>query len=313
MASDPSPIQNQLPPTAPGDEPRLTLLRTAATDRPLGEVASLVNLLNQTGESPSPGDEALRLAAVSRPVDEVHQLVTLLNEPPHPVDDAATTLRAAAMGRPIEEVAQLVAIFGPDKNGPDDNESDQNGPGRVESVAPAEAPRPPESGGQQAPEVRRFPSVDARHAPKAAAEAGTVSRGRAVSSSMRSALRWPAAVALLVIGAIHLPTDIAGLRAGDVAASVSLVVAVLCVVLACLLAAQDTVWIWAASAAAAVGTVALHSLAASFGTVHLLRDSLGNSFAGSTATALVCAVLAAVLAGSALLRRQKPQPVVKDA
>ncbi|MEU6852908.1 hypothetical protein ABZ901_23645, partial [Actinacidiphila alni] len=123
----------------------------------------------------------------------------------------------------------------------------------------------------------------------------------------------PAAVALLAVGAIHLPTDIAGLRAGDVAAGVSLAIAALCLLLAVLLAVQDTVVAWVASAAAAVGTMALHSLAAGLGPVHLLRDSLGRSFAGSTTTVLVCAALAAALAGSALLRRQKSPVTVTDA
>ncbi len=79
-----------------GDEPIRTLLWTAATYRPLDEVAALVSLLNRTGAVPSPGDEALRAAAVARPLDEVRQLVALLNEHPHEVDEAGTTLRAAA-------------------------------------------------------------------------------------------------------------------------------------------------------------------------------------------------------------------------
>lgn len=96
------------------DEPIRTLLWTAATHRPLDEVAALVSLLNRTGELSRPGDEALRAAAVARPLEEVRQLVTLLNETPHDTGEAGTTLRAAAMGRPIEDVAELVAILGMD-------------------------------------------------------------------------------------------------------------------------------------------------------------------------------------------------------
>ncbi|MFF7203504.1 hypothetical protein [Streptomyces sp. NPDC008141] len=96
------------------DEPIRTLLWTAATHRPLDEVAALVALLNRTGELSRPGDEALRAAAVARPLEEVRQLVTLLNETPHDTGEAGTTLRAAAMGRSIEDVAELVAILGMD-------------------------------------------------------------------------------------------------------------------------------------------------------------------------------------------------------
>ncbi|MER7661813.1 hypothetical protein [Streptomyces sp. NPDC096193] len=96
------------------DEPIRTLLWTAATHRPLDEVAALVSLLNRTGELSRPGDEALRAAAVARPLEEVRQLVTLLNETPHDTGEAGTTLRAAAMGRSIEDVAELVAILGTD-------------------------------------------------------------------------------------------------------------------------------------------------------------------------------------------------------
>lgn len=101
-----------------GEEPIRTLLWTAATYRPLEEVAALVMLLKRTGEVPNPGDEALRVAAVARPIDEVMQLVAMLNEPPHEIDEADTTLRAAAVGRPIEEVAQLVSFLGTHENEP---------------------------------------------------------------------------------------------------------------------------------------------------------------------------------------------------
>ncbi|WP_405791828.1 hypothetical protein [Streptomyces sp. NBC_01506] len=104
--------------TDSGEEPIRTLLWTAATHRPLEEVAALVMLLKRTGEVPNPGDEALRVAAVARPVDEVMQLVAMLNEPPHEIDEADTTLRAAAVGRPIEEVAQLVSYLGTHENEP---------------------------------------------------------------------------------------------------------------------------------------------------------------------------------------------------
>lgn len=335
MSLDPQSVQNDDPPVEPGNEPIRTLLWTAATIRPLDEVAALVSLLKRTGEFPSPGDEALRAAAVSRPVDEVRQLVAMLNEPPHETDEADTALRAVAVGRSIEDVAQLVNILGSeeDESGapaaprsapPADGHADDR-PGaheqrfaeraeherQPEPAARLEAPVPPTGA------VRTGTAADAPAAPAPARRRTNPVVGRAadrtVSPALRSVLRWPAAVALLVIGVIHLPTDFAGLRSGGYANGVSLVVTVLCLVLAVLLAVQDTVWVWAASALAAVAIVAAHSVAAGFGTVHLLANSLGSSFGWATTAAVVCAVLAAVLSGSALSRRQKTAGAPTDA
>ncbi len=50
-----------------GDEAIHTLLTTAATERPVNEVAALVARLQETGELSSPADVALRAAAVTRP------------------------------------------------------------------------------------------------------------------------------------------------------------------------------------------------------------------------------------------------------
>lgn len=330
MTSDLSSIQHDHTHIGPGDEPRLTLLRAVATARPLDEVASLVALLNQTGESPRPGDEALRMAAVSRPVDDVLQLVTLLKKPPHTIADADTALLAAAMGRPIEEVAALVAVFGPGQdNGPGEENvpGEENGP--AEDNGPGEA-EPPRTGtvvsGSETADVSAVSAVSTASAvvPRGsqasswrapAATAGSsedVSPERSVSSGLRSPLRWPAAVALLTIGAVHLPTDIAGLRSGAPAAVASTAIAVLCLALAYLLAVRDTVWTWAGGAAAAVGTAAAHSIAVGSNSVHLLKDSLGNLFGGAAALAVACAVIAAVLAGAVLMRRQKPRTVADD-
>ncbi|MEV6654997.1 hypothetical protein [Streptomyces sp. NPDC051219] len=117
QAAEPS-NEQRFPPTgaegaeAMDGESMQTLLWTAATRRPVEEVAALVTLLRRTGEIRNAGDEALRAAAVTRPVDEVMKLVALLNAQPDEGDDAGTALRAAAVGRPIEEVAQLVSVLG---------------------------------------------------------------------------------------------------------------------------------------------------------------------------------------------------------
>ncbi|AEW97897.1 MULTISPECIES: hypothetical protein [Streptomycetaceae] len=88
-----------------------TLLRTAATQRPVAEVAALVSLLKQTGGVPDPAEEALHAAALARPVEEVTELVALLNRPPHDPEVATAALRAAALARPIDEVNALVVAL----------------------------------------------------------------------------------------------------------------------------------------------------------------------------------------------------------
>ncbi|MCZ4120944.1 hypothetical protein [Streptomyces sp. H39-S7] len=283
-----------------------------ATTRSVDEVVALVNLLNESGGFPPLGDEALHLAAVSRPLPDVLRLVALLNEPPHKPGDAEKALRAAAMGRPIEEVAELLTIFATDHGEvrPPETVAFVNEPvadPRGAFNAPV-APRLPAAGALAALNTARF--TKSRGASGALAPNAAVRRPSAASAT-RSVLRWPAAVALLVIGAVHLPSDIAGLRAGDVAAGLSLGIALLCLILAGLLAMRDTVWIWAASAAAAVVTVTAHSFAAAFSSVPLLRDSWGGAIAGATILTVLCAIVAALLAATALVLRQWPRTVAR--
>lgn len=352
------PAGSRDPVTESGDEPIRTLLWTAATYRPLEEVAALVMLLKHTGEVPNPGDEALRVAAVARPIDEVMRLVAMLNEPPHEVDEADTTLRAAAVGRPIEDVAQLVSYLGTHENEPpfatahrdkerrtptlfgrsDEEPRDQHAhahPARrddgdsladhlAQAAEAAQAargaePEPgPGSGAAPEPMPERLapwtsapagpPPEVPRLAPAAGRRPRTGSPDRTASyalrSPMRSPLRWPAAVALLACGAIHLPTDFAGLRSGGYGDAVALVVTALCLMFGVWLAVADTARIWAAGAATAVGIIAAHTLSG-LGTVDLLRSSLGAEFRWASLVAVGCAAVALVLAGLALMIRQK--------
>ncbi|MET9515617.1 hypothetical protein [Streptomyces sp. NPDC002994] len=309
-AADPGPQED--PDRDSSEEPIRMLLWTAATCRPLEEVAALVSLLKRTGEVPSPGDEALRAAAVARPLDEVRQLVALLTEHPHEVDEADTTLRAAALGRPIEDVAQLVSILGHE-------ESDHRSP--AGDAAPARKKRATLEG-EKTPSERsadkKAAAADERPSGRPAlptmgprgvipSVGGALAAGAGAdtaSPALRSVLRWPAAVLLFACGVIHLPTDFAHLRSGGYADALAIAVTVLCLVLGVWLAVRDTMRIWAASAATAIGIVALHAVA-SVGTVDLLESSLGESFAWADAAAVSCAAVGAVLAGSALLRRQK--------
>ncbi|MFF8289422.1 hypothetical protein ACF068_09390 [Streptomyces sp. NPDC016309] len=281
-----------------GDERIRTLIWTAATYRPLEEVAALVTQLKNTKAVDSPADEALRAAAVARPLEEVRQLVAMLNEAGHTLDDNDTTLRAAAVGRPIEDVVQLVSILGT---------GDGQDPPVITGTAPAvSGPVVPEN-----PHVRPPRSVTG--APAAAQETKVLvpePAGGPAEPSPRSGLRWPAAAALFACGVIHLPTDFGGLRSGGYADALALVVTVVCLVLGEWLIVRDSPRVWGFAAATSVGVVALHGIAGSSGFA-LLESSLGRTWALSGAAAVTCAMLTALLAGSALLRRQR-QPDAAD-
>ncbi|MFJ4922918.1 hypothetical protein [Streptomyces sp. NPDC088725] len=136
-------------------------------------------------------------------------------------------------------------------------------------------------------------------------------RGFAASPALGSVLRWPATAALFVIGAIHLPTDLAGLRSGGYGQMLPMIVTALCLMLGLWLVLQDTAGVWAAAAVVAAGVFALHALAG-FGATDLLAGSLGDAFGGASAVAVMCAVIAAALAGSALVLRQKTADTARD-
>ncbi|MFD0428292.1 hypothetical protein ACFQ60_09740 [Streptomyces zhihengii] len=123
-----------------------------------------------------------------------------------------------------------------------------------------------------------------------------------MSPALRSVLRWPAALALFACGVIHVPTDLAGLRSGGYAETLSVAVTLLCLVGGVWLAVRDTLVMWAAAAGLAVGIIALHALAGA-GTADLLNSSLGDSFTWAKALAVLSSAAAALLAGTVLVRR----------
>ncbi|MFD0076841.1 hypothetical protein ACFVIY_30830 [Streptomyces sp. NPDC127166] len=277
-----------------GEEAVHTLLRTAATERPVEEVAALVARLQETGELSSPADVALRAAAVTRPLGEVRQLLALLNASGYDLHQAETTLRAAAVGRPVEDVVQLVGILGADGG---DWQSTTGGEGESRERIGGEAP--PAAIVTAPKRVRSAPK--GRKSPLDAALASGPGSHTASSPALRSVLRWPAALALFACGLIHLPTDLSGLRSGGDAQALSVVVTVLCLTCAVWLAARDTLIAWAAAAGVAVFVIALHGVAG-VRTVDLLSGSLGTAFAWAKAVALLSAVGIVCLAASALVR-----------
>ncbi|MEV7671573.1 hypothetical protein [Streptomyces sp. NPDC088752] len=283
-------------PSAPGqddtgDEAIHTLLTTAATERPVNEVAALVARLQETGELSSPADVALRAAAVTRPLDEVRELLVLLNASGYDLHQAETTLRAAAVGRPIEDVVRLVGILGTD--GADWRPTGTGTADTVPDSAPAAAAVPKRPRGAA---KRTGSPLDGALA--------TGPGSHSTSPALRSALRWPAALALLACGLVHLPTDLTGLRAGGDTETLSVVVTVLCLVGGAWVAARDTLVVWAAAAGLGVAVIALHGVA-SARTVDLLSGSLGATSAWARALALLAAVAVVALAAAAVVRHTK--------
>ncbi|MER5206833.1 hypothetical protein [Streptomyces sp. NPDC002825] len=278
-------------PDESGDEAVHTLLTTAATERPVEEVATLVARLQATGEVSSPADVALRAAAVTRPLEEVRQLLALLNASGYDLHQAETTLRAAAVGRSVEDVVQLVGILGADSSDWQSAGGGEGEPRKAEPEGAAPAAAAPKRG-RGAAKGRKSPLDGAL-----AAGPGS----HTSSPALRSVLRWPAAVALFACGLIHLPTDLEGLRSGGDAQALSVVVTVLCLACSVWLAARDTLIAWAAAAGVAVFVIALHGVAGAR-TVDLLAGSLGTTFAWAKALALLSAVAVVCLACAAVVR-----------
>jgi hypothetical protein len=299
-ATDPAAASEAQDKDETGDEAIHTLLRTAATERPVPEVASLVARLQQTGELSSPADVALRAAAVSRPLDEVRQLVALLNESGYDLHQAETTLRAAAVGRPIEDVVALVNILGTD--GSDWRAA---GAGAKERNAGSGQDDGVKAGKDAVPVVAAA-QKRSRGSAKWTGSAldGALAEGpgsHTASSALRSALRWPAAVAMLACGLVHVPTDLADMRAGSSAEMLSVVVTVLCLLCGVWLAVRDTMIVWAAAVGLAIGVIVIHALE-SVGTVSLISSSLAFTYTWAKATALLSAVTVVLLAASSVVR-----------
>ncbi|MEU9253043.1 hypothetical protein AB0D66_14490 [Streptomyces sp. NPDC048270] len=291
------------PPDAAGPEPVRTLLDTAATCRPLEEVTALVSLLKDSGQQPNRGHEALRTAAVTRPVHEVRQMVALLGEPQHEVDAADITLRAAAVGRPIEDVALLVTILGTDdpaQSATRPEALDEPGADRAEPPGPPD-PAPYEEEPYEPPyrELYDAPYEKPRRRAEPAPEPPRSQPARSGPPVLRHMLRWPVAIALLVTGVPHLPTDLAALSSAAPLDFLPLLVTVLCIGFGALLAVRDTTPVWRAAAVTALGVVALHVFGGA-AAVDPLAGAVGGSVAWAGSVVMLSAAAGAVLAGVAL-------------
>lgn len=112
------------------------------------------------------------------------------------------------------------------------------------------------------------------------------------------------------MGLLHLPEDLGELRSGGVTDMLCVVITVLCLVLAAWLMVRDMAWTWGASAVVAGAVLVIHSMVG-FGSITLPGSSLGGAYRWASAIALVCAIAALALSGSALMRRH-PQGVTGD-
>ncbi|MGW2202044.1 hypothetical protein [Streptomyces sp. NPDC001774] len=287
---------------AEGDEAIHTLLWTAATERPVPEVAALVARLKDSDTVSCPADVALRAAAVSRPLDEVRQLVVLLNEAGYDLHQAKTTLRAAAVGRPIEDIVELVNIIGTDSSSwrtLGDTDTEQH---PAEPAHGADQPETARTPGEPAPKRIRSvlkPAKAPSDHPSTAAPAP-----HAASSALRSRLRWPAAIAMIACGLLLLPTGAAGLNSAGTPAVVSIAITACCLLCGTWVAVQDSVRAWVAAAAVATVLIGLHAVAGAR-TGDLLDSGLSSRLVWAQALTLLTSAAVIALAAVVLLRHTR--------
>ncbi|WP_424214976.1 hypothetical protein ACN20G_24555 [Streptomyces sp. BI20] len=294
-----------------------TLLWTAATTRPLEEVADLVGLLKRTGALPEATETALRAAAVARPLDEVRHLVALLRVPPHDPSEVDAALRAAAVGRSLEDVAALVGILTDDADPAcgaaplaPEHPALAHGvptPGPVASGRPHPGAADPTGGPDPAPWTGPVPRVAADPlaaprpwppAPPAGAPAAAAPPRPAAPARPRErpadrpgrvadgVLRWFGAALLTACGLLHLPAVAQSIPGGGTSAVILPTVTVLCVALGGWLAVRGgSPRAWLTVAATALAVLALHGLA-SFGALDPLPATLGGVFAWPAAAAV---------------------------
>ncbi|MFI8106046.1 hypothetical protein [Streptomyces sp. NPDC086023] len=304
-------------PTATGEvsaDPLHSLVNTAAAGRPLDQVATLLDLLNQGGRYPELVAEALRTAAVSRPVHEVGELIDLLAKPPREGAEAEIALRAVALTRPVEDVAQLVGVLAgqdPAVRGttapppvPDPGPPERDADGGAGSTGDAAR------GGTGRAPVRTAAARNPGHVPVRIGgasghgdddEAPGEDAGSRVrrSAALRLVLRWPVALALLVVAGLHLPADPVPLLSAGSGRLLPAAVAALCLGCAVVLVLRDTAAAWWAAALAAVSAVGLHVLGRVTG-FEPLAGAWGDSVPMADALAVLAAGLAAVLAAAVL-------------
>ncbi|WP_406186658.1 hypothetical protein [Streptomyces sp. NBC_01006] len=334
---DPAPEPTGATPPAPPADPASTapirtLLETAGTCRPLKEVAELVSLLEETGQSPGHGHQTLRAAAVGRPVQDVALLVGILgtDEDREPPPDPAPTAQSpepvhpgpvagspqpvpaapAAPAAPVVPVVPAVPSVHPAQPPHTSRPARPPAVPTVHAGSPArdgqrsaQRPEPPEEEPFDDPyEDEPYESLAEYRRKYGRGPYGNPAAVPAPSGPLRHLLRWPVAAALLVCGVLHLPSDVTALSTETPTAFLPLLAAVLCLGLGALIAVHDSAGAWRAAAVAAVAVVALH-VVGGIAAFDPLEGAVSASQAWAGVAAVFCAAAAAVLAGLALGNR----------
>ncbi|MGW6411508.1 hypothetical protein ACWF95_30550 [Streptomyces vinaceus] len=348
---DPDPTGTTTPATPTTTEPIRTLLETAGTCRPLEEVAELVTLLEETGQSPGHGHQTLRAAAVGRPVQDVALLVGILgtdeeHRPPSDPEPAPHSPEPAPPGRvfrsprpvpagepghsgtavpatPATQVSPEAPADAPVPAVPAVPSMHPARPPRTDRAArpgaerdgapawharrpsarPARRPEPPDEEPFDDPyEDERYQSPEEYRRTYGRGPNGSRGAAPAPSGPLRHLLRWPVAAALLLCGALHLPSDVTALSSQPPTAIPALLATVLCLGLGTLIAVRDTAGAWRAGAVGAVAVVVLH-VVGGLAAFDPLEGAVSASQAWAGVAAVLCAAAAALLAGLALVNR----------
>ncbi|MFI1452810.1 hypothetical protein [Streptomyces roseus] len=291
-------------------------LRAAAVGRPIQDVALLAGILGTDADADTAHEPPSDPGPAPRSPDPEPRGTLFRSPRPAPAAEPALPARAA----PAPPAASVHPADPPDR-------ADPKVPA-VPSVHPARPPRsgrpariPADSHGAAArygrgagrrPEPpagepfdapyddERYESAEYR---RGYGRGPDGKRGAAPAGPLRHPLRWPVAAALLLCGALHLPSDVTALSSQTPTAIAALLATVVCIGLGALIAVRDTAGVWRAGAVGAVAVVALH-VAGGLAAFDPLEGAVSASQTWAGVAAVLCAAAAAVLAGLALVNRE---------
>ncbi|MEU1422077.1 hypothetical protein [Kitasatospora sp. NPDC005751] len=229
----------------PAHTPTLApVLHGAVAARPVEDLVRLLILLRPRDSTGA--DQILRAAVLTRPTGDVAHLTALLAAEADSGIQAA--LHAAASLRPVADVAHLVQLLRP---------------------APvADRPAGPSTSGD---DTEPLAAATEQAAPDAAALPPARVLSRARPREERPPLRWPAAAALVMTGALHVPL-VAALWGQNPDVSMVAGLSVLCLLLAVPLGVRGTPWTWIAGVVPAAAAFAGYLL---FDTMVPVRVAVG--------------------------------------
>jgi hypothetical protein len=215
------------------------VLRAAAVDRPVEDVARLVAELTRPPRDADSADATIRAAIESRDVEDVTRLMALLHRAPLQPHCGEEAVRAAATGRPVAELVELIGRL--------TEEHGRNAGGATRQPGPSATPdRETITGGGLSPgSAPTLPTTKGKNARVRVRDRSPRIRGDRPDQP----LFWPswlAAAALLVCAAACFPLHRDG--ASYVAHGMPLGASAACVVLAVLVAFRPSTTLLAAGA-----------------------------------------------------------------